>query len=95
MDDEDATPPRDAPPSFEATPPVTSLSADHPKLEAFQKAVREALLKRIKAEDERISSLKKESALKARTKAEQTKKLHEAQRTLAEEERRLEQVRSI
>ena len=59
-----------------------SLDADHPKLEAFQAAVKKLLLKRLEQAEEQAKQIQKENEEKKRIRLEKTKELHEAQRTL-------------
>ena len=66
-----------------------TLDIEHPKLEAFQLAVKHALLKRIKEADEEIARLNKEASDKAKAREEQTRKLHESQRELKQEQQSL------
>ena len=66
-----------------------TLDVEHPKLEAFQLAVKHALLKRIKEADEEIARLNKEASDKAKAREEQTRKLHESQRELKQEQQSL------
>ena len=65
------------------------LDVEHPKLEAFQLAVKTALLKRIREADEEIARLNKESSDKAKAREEQTRKLHDSQRELKQEQQNL------
>ena len=65
------------------------LDVQHPKLEAFQLAVKTALLKRIREADEEIARLNKEASDKAKAREEQTRKLHESQRELKQEQQSL------
>ena len=88
------------------------LTAEHPKLQAFQDAVRDALLKRIgekktnilfinpnfncnflAQEEEKASKLRKATAARRQERMEQTKLLHEAQKTLKKEEKQLAQAK--
>ena len=57
-----------------------NLGPDHPKLQVFQKAVEQALKKRLQEADEEFEFLTKENADKKRVRAEQTIQLHETQR---------------
>ena len=57
-----------------------NLGADHPKLQAFQKAVEAALKKRLKEADEEYEFLMKENADKKESRSEHTTQLHETQR---------------
>ena len=66
-----------------------TLDVEHPKLEAFQLAVKTLLLKRIREADEEIARLNKEASDKAKAREEQTQKLHESQRELKQEQQRL------
>ena len=66
-----------------------TLDVHHPKLEAFQLAVKTALLKRIREADEEILRLNKEASDKAKAREEQTRKLHESQRELKQEQQSL------
>ena len=58
------------------------LEPDHPKLEAFQSAVRAHLLKRLEQTREEAAQLRKENAEKKKIRLEKTQELHEAQRIL-------------
>ena len=66
-----------------------TLDVEHPKLEAFQLAVKTLLLKRIREADEEIARLNKEASDKAKAREEQTQKLHESQRELKQEQQKL------
>ena len=66
-----------------------TLDVHHPKLEAFQLAVKIALQKRIREADEEIARLNKEASDKAKAREEQTRKLHESQRELQQEQQSL------
>ena len=57
-----------------------NLGADHPKLQAFQKAVEAALRKRLQEADEEFEFLMKENADKKESRSEHTTQLHETQR---------------
>ena len=59
-----------------------TLSSGHPKLAAFQLAARDALLRRIAAEDAKISALRKDCAAKVKARKERAKALLEAQKGL-------------
>lgn len=68
------------------------LGVNHPKLEAFQKAVEAVLKKRLLEADEELIFLQKENADKKKIRAEQTTALHETQRSLKMEQKRLKNV---
>ena len=65
------------------------LDSNHPKLLAFQLAVKAALSKRIQEADEEIQRLRKENADKQRARQLQTSKLHDAQRELKLEQKKV------
>ena len=75
--------------SFAETEIVEDLGVDHPKLEAFQKAVEAILKKRLQEADEELQFVQKEHADKKKAKAQQTLQLHETQRLLKLEQRKL------
>ena len=66
-----------------------TLNVEHPKLEAFQRAVKASLLKRIREADEEIDRLQKESKDKSKAREEQTRKLHDSQRELKQDQQNL------
>ena len=68
--------------SSSASSSSLSLSADHPKLEAFQSAVKTLLLKRIEEVEDQARQIQKENQEKKAVRLAKTKELHEAQRTL-------------
>ena len=59
-----------------------SLEANHPKLQAFQAAVKTLLLKRLEQTQEQARQLQKENDEKKEIRLAKTKELHEAQRIL-------------
>lgn len=65
------------------------MDADHPKLQAFQDAVKVALEKRLAEGKVRIARLKEEKEAKIKLKMEMTKELHDSQRQLKREEAEL------
>ncbi len=69
-----------------------NLGADHPKLVAFQKAVEVALKKRLQEAEEEHQFLLKENADKKKSRAEHTTQLHETQRLLKMEQRKLKTI---
>ena len=65
---------------------------NHPKLEAFQKAVEATLKKRLQQAEEELDFLRKENVDKKQGRAQQTTALHETQRLLKLEQRKLKKV---
>ena len=60
--------------------------------EVFQKAVEQALKKRLQEADEEYEFLMKENADKKKSRSEQTTQLHETQRLLKLEQRKLKKI---
>ena len=68
------------------------VGVNHPKLEAFQKAVEATLKKRLQQAEEELDFLRKENVDKKQGRAKQTTALHETQRLLKLEQRKLKKV---
>ena len=71
---------------------IIYAGVNHPKLEAFQKAVEATLKKRLQQAEEELDFLRKENVDKKQGRAQQTTALHETQRLLKLEQRKLKKV---
>eukprot|EP00094_Tigriopus_californicus_P006577 TCALIF_06333-PA protein Name:"Similar to Ccdc40 Coiled-coil domain-containing protein 40 (Mus musculus)" AED:0.16 eAED:0.16 QI:0/0.5/0/0.66/1/1/3/0/818 len=65
------------------------MEADHPKLQAFQKALNQVLNKRVEETELKIKALRQEKEAKAKLKTQKTKELYEAQSLLKKDEKKL------
>ncbi len=73
-------------PSSTPSPP---LDSDHPKMRAFQAALKEVLLRRLRQEEEAVARAEREQRQRQKQKAAQQSALLEAQALLRREEERL------
>ena len=73
-------------PSGTPSPP---LDSDHPKMRAFQAALKEVLLRRLRQEEEAVARAEREQRQRQKQKAAQQSALLEAQALLRREEERL------